>query len=87
MANTPQAKKRIRRNNRRAEVNGARVSRIRTFIKKVESALTEGNKDVAVAALAAAQPELARGVSKGVIHRNTASRKFARLTKAVSALG
>ncbi|WP_420142490.1 30S ribosomal protein S20 [Sphingomonas sp.] len=87
MANTPQAKKRIRRNNRRAEVNGARVSRIRTFVKKVESALLEGNKDAAAAALAAAQPEMQRGVSKGVLHKNTASRKFARLTKAVAALG
>jgi small subunit ribosomal protein S20 len=87
MANTPQAKKRIRRNNRRAEINGARVSRIRTFVKKVESALTIGDKTAASAALAAAQPELARGVSKGVIHKNTASRKFARLTKRVAALG
>jgi small subunit ribosomal protein S20 len=87
MANTPQAKKRIRRNNRRADVNGARVSRIRTFVKKVESALLEGNKDAAAAALAAAQPEMQRGVSKGVLHKNTASRKFARLTKAVAALG
>jgi small subunit ribosomal protein S20 len=87
MANTPQAKKRIRRNNRRNEINGARVSRIRTFIKKVESALTEGKKDEAAAALAAAQPELMRGVSKGVLHQNTASRKFARLTKRVAALG
>jgi small subunit ribosomal protein S20 len=87
MANTPQAKKRIRRNDRRAEINGARVSRIRTFIKKVESALVAGDKDTAVAAHAAAQPELARGVSKGVVHKNTASRKFSRLTKAVAALG
>lgn len=87
MANTPQAKKRIRRNNRRADVNGARVSRIRTFIKKVELALTAGDKDAAAQALAAAQPELMRGVSKGVVHKNTASRKFARLTKRVSALG
>ena len=87
MANTPQAKKRIRRNNRRAEINGARVSRIRTFVKKVELALTAGDKTAAAAALAAAQPELARGVSKGVLHKNTASRKFARLTKRVAALG
>jgi small subunit ribosomal protein S20 len=87
MANTPQAKKRIRRNNRRADINGARVSRIRTFIKKVESALSAGDKSAASAALAAVQPELQRGVSKGVLHKNTASRKFARLTKAVSALG
>lgn len=87
MANTPQAKKRIRRNNRRNEINGARVSRIRTFIKKVELALAAGDKGTATAALAAAQPELMRGVSKGVLHKNTASRKFSRLTKRVAALG
>ncbi len=87
MANTPQAKKRIRRNDRRAVVNGARVSRVRTFVKKVESAVAAGDKDAAAAALVAAQPEIFRGVAKGVLHKNTASRKFARLTKAVSALG
>jgi small subunit ribosomal protein S20 len=87
MANTPQAKKRIRRNERRAEVNGARTGRIRTFIKKVEAALEAGDKTVAATALAAAQPEMARGVAKGVLHKNTASRKFARLTKAVASLG
>ena len=87
MANTPQAKKRIRRNDRRAEINGARVSRIRTFVKKVELALTAGDKDAAVAALAAAQPEMMRGVSKGVLHKNTVSRKVSRLTKRVAALG
>ena len=86
MANTPQAKKRIRRNNRRAEINGARVSRIRTFIKAVESAIAAGKKDEAAEALKAAQPEMARGVARGVIHKNTASRKFSRLTKAVSGL-
>ena len=86
MANTPQAKKRIRRNDRRAEVNGARIGRIRTFVKKVESALASGDKTAAAAALAQAQPELARGVAKGVLHRNTAARKFARLTKRVTAL-
>lgn len=87
MANTPQAKKRIRRNERRAEVNGARVGRIRTFVKKVELALVAGDKGAASEALAAAQPEIARGVAKGVMHKNTASRKFARLTKRVAALG
>ena len=87
MANTPQAKKRIRRNNRRTEVNGARVSRIRTFIKAVESALLTGDKGAASEALKAAQPELQRGVARGVLHKNTASRKFSRLTKRVSALG
>ena len=86
MANTPQAKKRIRRNNRRAEINGVRVSRIRTFVKKVESALESGDKAAASAALAQVQPELARGVAKGVLHRNTASRKFSRLNKRVQAL-
>jgi small subunit ribosomal protein S20 len=86
MANTPQAKKRIRRNDRRAEINGNRVGRIRTFIKKVESALASGDKAAAAAALHEAQPELQRGVSKGVLHKNTASRKFARLTKRVGAL-
>ena len=87
MANTPQAKKRIRRNDRRAEVNGNRVGRIRTFIKKVESALAAGDKAGATEALAQAQPELQRGVAKGVLHKNTASRKFSRLTKRVAALG
>lgn len=87
MANTPQAKKRIRRNARRAEINHARISRIRTFIKAVESALAAGNKDDAAAALKRAQPELFRGVGRGVIHKNTASRKFSRLAKRVAALG
>jgi small subunit ribosomal protein S20 len=86
MANTPQARKRIRRNARRAEVNGNRIGRIRTFVKKVEAALASGDKAAAASALAAVQPELARGVAKGVLHRNTASRKFSRLTKAVSTL-
>ena len=87
MANTPQAKKRIRRNDKRAAVNGARVSRIRTFIKAVESALDAGDKKTASDALKQAQPELARGVARGVVHKNTASRKFSRLTKRVAALG
>ncbi len=86
MANTPQARKRIRRNDRRAEINGTRISRIRTFVKKVESAIEGGDKVAAAEALAAAQPELARGVARGVLHKNTASRKFSRLTKRVSAL-
>jgi small subunit ribosomal protein S20 len=87
MANTPQAKKRIRRNANRAVINGARVSRIRTFIKAVESALESGTKDAAADALKAAQPELAKGVSRGVIHKNTAARKFSRLSKRVASLG
>ena len=87
MANTPQAKKRIRRNDRRAEINGARVSRIRTFVKQVEAALAAGDKDQARAAFQKVQPELARGVSKGVVHKNTAARKISRLSKRVAALG
>ena len=87
MANTPQAKKRIRRNDRRAEINGARVSRIRTFIKQVESALASGDKSKAEDAIRRVQPELARGVAKGVVHKNTAARKFSRLTRRIAALG
>lgn len=86
MANTPQARKRIRRNERRAEINGNRLSRIRTFIKKVEAALAGGDKTAATEALQAAQPELARGVARGVLHKNTAARKLSRLTRKVSAL-
>ena len=86
MANTPQARKRIRRNERRAEINGNRLSRIRTFVKKVESALAGGDKGAAAEALKAAQPELARGVARGVLHKNTAARKLSRLTKRVASL-
>ena len=86
MANTPQAKKRIRRNQRRADINGARVGRIRTFIKKVEAALASGDKAAATTALSAVQPELARGVAKGVLHKNTVGRKMSRLSSRVKAL-
>ena len=86
MANTPQARKRIRRNERRAEINGNRLGRIRTFVKKVESALAGGDKTAAAEALKDAQPELARGVARGVLHKNTAARKLSRLSKRVSAL-
>jgi small subunit ribosomal protein S20 len=87
MANTPQAKKRIRRNARREDINGARVSRIRTFVKQVEAALAAGDKEQAAAALRNVQPELARGVAKGVVHKNTAARKVSRLSKRIAALG
>lgn len=87
MANTPQAKKRIRRNSSRTVINKNRVSQIRTKIKAVETALEAGDKAAAATALTAVQPELARGVAKGVFHKNTASRKFSRLTKRVAALG
>ncbi|GAB5488946.1 MAG: 30S ribosomal protein S20 [Parasphingorhabdus sp.] len=86
MANTPQAKKRIRRNGRRTDINKNRVSQIRTKIKAVDAAVEAGDKSAAAEALKAVQPELARGVSKGVYHKNTASRKFSRLTKRVAAL-
>ena len=87
MANTPQAKKRIRRNDRRAEINGARVSRIRTFVKPVEAALASGDKAGAEAAIRRVQPAMMRGVAKGVFHKNTASRKISRLSKRIAALG
>ncbi len=86
MANTPQARKRILRNNRRAEINTARMSRIRNFVKKVEMACEAGDKKAAAAALKDAQPELARGVARGVMHKNTVSRKLSRLSKRVAAL-
>lgn len=87
MANTPQSKKRARQNERRTAVNKARRSRIRTFLRKVEEAIASGDKEVATAALRAAQPEVMRGVTKGVFHKNTASRKISRLSARVKALG
>jgi len=87
MANTPQSKKRARQNEKRQAMNKARRSRIRTFIRKVEEAIASGNKDAAATALRVAQPELMRGVSKGVFHKNTASRKISRLASRVKALG
>ncbi len=86
MANTPQARKRNLRNNRRAEINGARMSRIRNFVKKVEAACEAGDKKAAAEALKNAQPELARGVGRGVRHKNTVARKMSRLSKRVAAL-
>lgn len=86
MANSPQAKKRARQAERRTEVNKARRSRIRTFLRNVEEAIASGDADAAKAALQAAQPELMRGVTKGVVHKNTASRKMSRLASRVKAL-
>ena len=86
MANTPQAKKRARQIERRTEVNKARRSRIRTFLRTVEEAIEGGDQTVAAAALKSAQPEMMRGVTKGVLHKNTASRKISRLTARVKAL-
>jgi len=86
MANSPQAKKRARQNERRAEVNKARRSRIRTHLRKVEEAIASGDQSAAADALKSAQPELMRGVTKGIVHKNTASRKVSRLSKRVKAL-
>ncbi len=86
MANTAQAKKRIRQNERRHLINKSRVSRIRTFVRKVEEAIASGDKSAAGEALKAAQPEIMRGVTKGVLHKKTASRKVSRLSQRVKAL-
>lgn len=86
MANTAQSKKRARQSEARYDVNKARRSRIRTFIRKVEEAIASGNAEAAVAALRACQPEMDRGVTKGILHANTVSRKLSRLTARVKAL-
>ncbi len=87
MANTPQSKKRARQNQRRLDVNKARRSRIRTILRQVEEAIASGDKDAAAQALKSAQPELMRGVTKGVYHKNTAARKMSRLAARVKAIG
>lgn len=86
MANTASARKRIRQIERRTERNKSRVSRMRTFVKKVETAVASGNKEAAAAALREAQPEMQRAAGKGVIHKNTVSRKISRLSARVKAL-
>jgi small subunit ribosomal protein S20 len=86
MAHHKSAKKRIRQTERRTDVNDARTSRVRTFVKKVETAIASGDKAAAASALRAAEPELQRGVTKGVVHRNAASRKVSRLSKRIKAL-
>jgi small subunit ribosomal protein S20 len=86
MANTPSAKKRVRQIARRTDVNTARRSRIRTFIRAVEEAIASGDAEKAREALRAAQPEIMRGVVKGVLHQNTASRKVSRLSRRVKAI-
>ena len=87
MANTTSAKKATRKIARRTEINKARRSRVRTFIRKVEEAIASGDKTAAEAALQAAQPELQRAATKGVLHRNTASRKVSRLAQRVKTIG
>lgn len=86
MATIRSAKKRIRQTARKTEVNRARMSRIRTFVKKVESAITSGDKKGASAALKAAQPELHRGITKGVLKKQTVARKLSRLNARVKAM-
>jgi small subunit ribosomal protein S20 len=86
MANHSSSKKRIRRNARRAVINKNRISRVRTFVKKVEAAIEAGDKAAAQAAFAEAMPELHRGASCGVMHRNTVSRKTSRLAAKIKAL-
>jgi small subunit ribosomal protein S20 len=86
MAHHLSAKKRIRRNEKRRVINHARISRVRTFVKRVESAITLGNQDAAKDAFKLAQPEMHRGVSRGVLHKNTVSRKLSRLSKRIKAM-
>lgn len=86
MANTPQSKKRARQSETRYAINKARRSRIRTFLRKVEEAIASGDQAAAAEAFKNAQPELARGVSKGVLHKNTVSRKLSRLASRVKAV-
>ncbi|MCG8625677.1 MAG: 30S ribosomal protein S20 [Proteobacteria bacterium] len=86
MANHKSAKKRIRRNAAAHEVNRARRSRIRTFIRRVEGAIANGDAEAAKLALKIAQPEMHRGVSKGVYHKNTIARKLSRLSARIKSL-
>jgi small subunit ribosomal protein S20 len=86
MATHVSAEKRIRQTARRTAVNRARLSRIRTFVKKVEAAIASGDKEAARAALKAAQPEMQRGAQKGVMHRNTVARRLSRLSARIKAL-
>ncbi len=86
MANTKSAKKMVRKIAKRTEVNRSRLSRVRTFLRRVEEALASGDKSVAESALKDAQPEIMRASQKGIMHPNTASRKVSRLAKRVNAL-
>ncbi len=86
MPNIASAKKRVRVTAKKTAVNHARITRVRTFMRKVEEAIASGDQKAAQAALKAAEPEIMRGVSKGVIHRNTGSRKVSRLNKRVAKL-
>jgi len=87
MPNIDSAKKRVRRTAKRTAINHSRKSRIRNFTRQVEEAIEKGDRKAAQDALKAAEPEIMRGVSKGVIHKNTGSRKVSRLTKRIAKLG
>jgi len=86
MANTQQARKRIRRNESRRKINHARKGRIRTYVKNVDSAISAGDKEAALAAFNSAEPEIMRGVTKGVLHKNAAARTVSRLARRINAL-
>ena len=86
MPNIDSAKKRVRTTAKRTKINQSRRTRVRGYVRKVEEALTKGDKAAAQAALKAAEPEIMRGVTKGVLHKNTGSRKVSRLTKRVAKL-
>ena len=86
MANSPSALKRARQAARRTVINKSRRSRVRTFIRKVEEAIASGDQAAALDALKAAQPEIMRGANKGILHRNTASRKVSRLHHRIGAM-
>ncbi|MEZ5826344.1 MAG: 30S ribosomal protein S20 [Geminicoccaceae bacterium] len=87
MAHHHSAKKRIRQTEKRTLVNRSRMNRIRTFMRKVEDAIASGDSEAAMTAFRAAEPEIMRGVTKGVLHRNTASRRVSRLAKRVGSMG
>ena len=87
MANTKSAKKMVRKIATRTEVNKARRSRMRTYVRKVEEAIEAGDKSAAAEALKTAQPEIMRAAGKGVIHKNTSARKVSRLSARVKAMG
>lgn len=86
MANTPQARKRVRQIEKRTTVNKMRRSRMRSYIRKVEEAISAGDQKLALEALKAAQPEIMRSASKGILHQNTASRKVSRLHQRIAKL-
>jgi small subunit ribosomal protein S20 len=86
MANTPSAKKAVRKIERRTAVNRSRRSQMRTYVRKVEEAIASGDSEAAIAALRAAEPLVMRAAQKGIVHKNTAARKVSRLSRRVSAL-